>query len=42
MRYERDFYFVQYNGETKQECVDILKGFILCGFVELSITNVQV
>jgi hypothetical protein len=32
MRYKRDFYFVQYNGETKQECVYKLKSFYFLPF----------
>ena len=32
MTYNSDIYFVQYNGETKQECVNNLKSFILLQF----------
>jgi len=37
-----DFYFVHYNGESKQEgVVNNLDGFILCSIMKLSITNVR-
>ena len=37
-----DFYFVHCNGETKQEgVVNHLDGFILCGIMKVSITNVR-
>jgi hypothetical protein len=40
MTYNSDFYFVQYNGKTKQAYVNYSINFIVCGFMEVSITNV--
>ena len=42
MRYKRDFYFVQYNGETKQECVNNLKVFNFWLFMEVSKTKIWI
>jgi hypothetical protein len=39
MTHNCDFYFVEYNGETKQVGVNNLDGFILCGYMKMSITN---
>ena len=37
-----DFYFVHYNGATKQgSFVNNLDGFILCSILKVSITNVR-
>jgi hypothetical protein len=35
MIHNSDFYFFQYNGETKQEYVNNLNIFILRGFLEV-------
>ena len=40
MTQNSDFYFVQYNGETKQGSVNNLDGSILWSFMKVSITNV--
>jgi hypothetical protein len=37
---KKRLFFVQYNGETKQESVNNLDGFILCSFMKVSIRNV--
>jgi len=42
MSHNRDFYFVHYNGEMKQECVvNNLDGFIFCSIMKVSITNAR-
>jgi hypothetical protein len=35
------FYFVQFNCRTKEEVVNNLNVFILCGFLEVSVRNIS-